>query len=52
MLARRDTLIAVGLYDGTFSDGADWDLVVRLREVGPFVGTTERATFYRTMKLP
>ena len=47
MLARRDTLIAVGLYDGTFSDGADWDLVVRLRKVGPFVGTTERATFYR-----
>ncbi len=47
LLARRDTLIAVGLYDGTFSDAADWDLVVRLRKVGPFVGTTERATFYR-----
>ncbi len=47
LLARRDTLIAVGLYDGTFSDGADWDLVVRLRKAGPFVGTTERATFYR-----
>ncbi len=47
MLARRDTLIAVGLYDGTLSDAADWDLMVRLRKVGPFVGTTERATFYR-----
>ena len=47
LLARRDTLIAVGLYDGTFSDAADWDLVVRLRKVGPFVGTTERTTFYR-----
>ena len=47
LLARRDTVIAVGLYDGTLSDAADWDLVVRLRKVGPFVGTTERATFYR-----
>ncbi len=47
MLVRRDTLIAVGLYDGTLSDAADWDLMVRLRKVGPFVGTTERATFYR-----
>ena len=47
LLARRDTLITVGLYDGTFSDAADWDLMVRLRKVGPFVGTTERATFYR-----
>ena len=47
LLVRRDSLIAVGLYDGTFSDAADWDLVVRLRKVGPFVGTTERATFYR-----
>ena len=47
LLARRDTVIAVGLYDGTLSDAADWDMVVRLRKVGPFVGTTERATFYR-----
>jgi glycosyltransferase involved in cell wall biosynthesis len=47
MLVRRDALIAAGLYDGTLSDAADWDLVVRLRKVGPFVGTTERATFYR-----
>ena len=47
LLTRRDTLIAVGLYDSTLSDAADWDLMVRLRKVGPFVGTTERATFYR-----
>ena len=47
LLARRDTLVAVGLYDGMLTDAADWDLVVRLRKVGPFVGTTERATFYR-----
>ena len=47
ILARRDTVIAVGSYDGTLSDAADWDLVVRLRKAGPFVGTTERVTFYR-----
>jgi hypothetical protein len=47
MLARRDALIATGLYDATLSDAADWDLMVRLRKVGPFVGTRERATFYR-----
>ncbi len=47
LLARRDTLMAVGLYDGAFSDAADRDLVVRLRKVGPFVGTTERVTLYR-----
>ena len=47
LLARRDTVIAVGLYDGTLSDAADWDMVVRLRKVGPFVGTAEHVTFYR-----
>ena len=47
LLTRRETLIDVGMYDGTLSDAADWDLVVRLRKMGPFVGTTERVTFCR-----
>ena len=47
LLARKEKLDAAGGWDPDLSDAADWDLAVRLRRLGRFVGTCEPLVRYR-----
>lgn len=47
MLVTRDALRTSGPFDPALAQGEDWDLLIRLAMVGPFVIITEPLTRYR-----
>jgi glycosyltransferase involved in cell wall biosynthesis len=47
LLARKELLDRAGEWDPQLSDAADWDMALRLRRLGPFVGPRDSLIWYR-----